>query len=408
MKKIFNILIITVMAGVAFTACDDDDDKWVGDGTSTLQVISRETSFPAAASQGTIVVDTAEPVTVSSSDQGWVTTAVNGNTVTVSVTENSSLEGRTSNLTIKAGDKTTEIAVIQAGLIFDMGGVLNIGSGDKATTLTYPLKANAPLTVTTDADWCSASIVDDALVVTMTENNTGHVRRCNISYKIGTIEDRIPVAQCDFAKDIAGEWRFYYYNKSGQLNGFLCDVLKSGSKYYLDLGDGDKVPLTFNATTGGLSVKGGQFVRNYVEDGKTYYMYTILNETSTTYYTWGASAGMVADITYAVLSDGTPISVGFFEDDGGWGTHVSDALRLDLFTSKTTVNSNTRAGTYFTMIQPYLLRIEPTAEAALMAAPARSGVVRSGMPVIDSFGKNIMLRQSESVAVDATTAREVR
>ena len=76
------------------------------------------------------MVDTTDPVTVTSSDQGWVTTAVSGNTISVSVTENTSLDGRSSTLTIKAGSKTAEISVIQSGLIFDMGGVLNIGSGD--------------------------------------------------------------------------------------------------------------------------------------------------------------------------------------------------------------------------------------------------------------------------------------
>ncbi len=408
MKKIFNILTIAFVAAVTLTACSDDDDKWVGDGTSTLQVLSRETSFPAAASQGTIVVDTTDPVTVTSSDQGWVTTAVSGNTISVNVTDNSSLESRVSTLTIKAGDKKTEISVMQAGLIFDTGGVLNIGSGDAATTLTYPLKANAPVTVTTDADWCKASVEDGALVVAFDENTTGHVRRCNVFYKIGTIEDKIPVAQCDFAKDIAGQWVYYYYNDNGQLKGFYADVVKSGSKYYLDLGDGDKVPLTFNATTGTLSIKGGQFIRSYTSGSTTYHLHTVLWDTKAGYLTWNASAGLAAELTYMTLSDGTPVTVGLFEDDGMWGSYTATALRLEKFTSKT-LSSTARKGSYFTCIQPYILKVHDTPEAASVAtSPAISVPARSMVSPIH-MGKELEIRNAERVVrVDATTARIVR
>lgn len=401
--------MIAIIAGVAFTACDDDDDKWVGDGTSTLSILSRETSFPAAASQGSIVVDTTDPVTVTSSDQGWVTTAVSGNTISVSVTENTSLDGRSSTLTIKAGSKTAEISVIQSGLIFDMGGVLNIGSGDDATTLTYPFKTNAPVTVTTDADWCTASIVDDALVVNMTENSTGHVRRCNIFYKVGTIEDRIPVAQCDFDKDIAGRWMFFYMNTSGQNNGFYADVLKSGSKYYLDLGDGDKVPLSFNAATGTLTIKAGQFIRNYVDaNNKTYYMHTVVWDTSEGYLTWNSSAGMAAELTYSALTDGTPVTIGLFKDDGGWGSYVSTALRLELFTSKT-LSTTTRVNSYFTMVNPYIVKVHEAPEAASEATPLTIAAPARNMAASLATGKEFQLRNAEKVvSVDATTARIVR
>lgn len=410
MKKIFNILMIAIIAGVAFTACDDDDDKWVGDGTSTLSILSRETSFPAAASQGSIVVDTTDPVTVTSSDQGWVTTAVSGNTISVSVTENTSLDGRSSTLTIKAGSKTAEISVIQSGLIFDMGGVLNIGSGDDATTLTYPFKTNAPVTVTTDADWCTALIVDDALVVSMTENSTGHVRRCNIFYKVGTIEDRIPVAQCDFDKDIAGEWMFFFTDANGADKGYYVDIVKDGSNHYLQLNEKDLIPVVYNAVTGSISIKGGQFIRNFINGGKTYYLHTIIWDTIEGYLTWSKSAGMAAELTYSVLSDGTPVSVGFFEDDGMWGSYVSTAIRLELFTSKTTVDSSTRAKlVYLTMIEPYLLRIEPTAEAASAATPLTISAPSRNMASTLNMGRELQLRNAEKVvSVDATTARIVR
>ena len=105
MKKIFSILALALATAMTFTACDDDDTVVVDPTANALKVVSQTTSFGAAQSTGTIVVEASDPVTVTSNGGEWLTTSVSGNTVTVNAEQNNSLEGRTATLTLKSAAK---------------------------------------------------------------------------------------------------------------------------------------------------------------------------------------------------------------------------------------------------------------------------------------------------------------
>ena len=54
------------------------------------------------------------------------------------------------------------------------------------------------------------------------------------------------------------------------------DIVKDGSNHYLQLNEKDLIPVVYNAVTGSISIKGGQFIRNFINGGKTYYLHTII------------------------------------------------------------------------------------------------------------------------------------
>ena len=137
MKKFLNLIYAAALVLTLATGCSDDDKYEVVDPSANIvKIVSRETTLPASASQGKIVVEADAPVTVTSTADGWLTTTVNGNTILLDAEFNPSLESRSATLTIKSGTKESKVAVIQEGVIvdLDLGGMTSIAlTSDDAT-----------------------------------------------------------------------------------------------------------------------------------------------------------------------------------------------------------------------------------------------------------------------------------
>lgn len=344
--------IAVVIAGVAFTSCRDDSDYPEVDTPGTIEIVSRELSFPAAASQGNIVVKASHPVTVTTDvDQPWMTAVVDGNVITVNVTENTSLYGRVSNLTLHSGTGKAYVSVIQSGLIFDID-IDEIDSNDDSKTLVYNIKSNvSTILLTSDVDWCHPSIVDGELIIKLDANDTGHMRHGSITYKCSSSEGVIPVRQCEFDKDIAGPCKFMYDGtKSYDATLSMVD-----SKYILSLGNDYDIPVSYDQNSRTISVKAGAYVKDIVEKGVTYHLFTIMRDGAAGSYTWGTSIGMVAPLDYTTMSDGTFATVGVFEDDGVWGTRTCTSICLEAYKTMTP-GSGTRFKRIIEFKAPYIVR----------------------------------------------------
>lgn len=344
--------IAVIVAGVAFTSCRDDSDYPEVETPGTIEIVSRELSFPAAASQGNIVVKASHPVTVTTDvDQPWMTAVVDGNVITVNVTENTSLYGRVSNLTLHSGTGKAYVSVIQSGLIFDRG-VSEIDSDDDGKTLVYMFKANVPeVLVTSDVDWCHPSVVNGELIVELDANDTGHMRQGSITYKCSTIEGVIPVRQCDFDKDIAGPCKFMYDGTKS----YDATLSRDGSKYILSLGSDYDIPVSYDHYSRTISIKAGGYVKDIVEKDVTYYLFTVMRDAAAGSYTWGTSIGMAAPLDYTTMSDGTYATIGVFEDDGVWGSRISTSICLEAYKTMTP-GSSTRFKRIVEFKNPYFVR----------------------------------------------------
>lgn len=385
MKKIFSILALAIFTAVAFTACNDDDNEWVDPNGEPLKVISNETSFSAPASTGTIVVDATEPVTVTSNDNGWVTTTVNGNTIEVAVTENTALDGRVATLTIKAGSKKTDVSVIQSGAIFKID-VTEITRNNTAVTLTYPIVANLPVTFTASNDWITPSYDEETstLTVKLTANTTKHMRQGYIEYVCGESTGRIPVKQCVFSTDVRGDYQFLYTNPSNGGRYYVnATITGTQSNCKLEIpADEVVIPITFNTADFSITIKAGQQVGTFAYQGTDYLLGTLVWDTTAGYLTWGTSAGIKAAVENGYLNDGSLVTLATFKDDGGWGDYTANALRIELFTG-TPFGSSTRAQLSLrNMVDPQLLRVDEEAPATTTATSAKGMMMTEAKAVL--------------------------
>lgn len=395
MKKIFSILALAIFTAVAFTACNDDDNEWVDPNGDPLKVLSNETSFPAVASTGTIVVDATEPVTVTSNDNGWLTTTVNGNTIEVAVEENRKLDGRVATLTIKSGSKKTDVSVIQCGAIFKID-VTEINRNNTATTLTYPIVANLPVTFAASDDWITPSFDEETstLTVKLAANTTKHMRQGFIAYVCGESSGVIPVKQCVFSTDIVGTYQFLYTNPSNGGRYYVnAKITGTQSNCKLEIpADEVVIPITFNTTDFSITVNAGQQVGTFAYQGSDYLLGTILWDTNAGYLTWSTAAGMTAAVQNGYLNDGSLVTLATFEDNGTWGAYTANALRIELFTG-TPFGSATRAQLSLrNMVEPQLLRVDEEAPATTTATSAKgmkmteAKAVLAAAPVVEYAG----------------------
>lgn len=386
MKKIFSIFALAIITAAGFTACNDDDNEWVDPNGEPLKVISNETSFSAPASTGSIVVDTQDPVTVTSNDNGWVTTTVNGNTIEVAVEENRELDGRVATLTIKAGSKKTDVSIVQSGAIFKIDLDHIYRSSNSAYTTSAKVTANLPVTFAASSNWITATYDEEAgaLTVKLTANTTKHMRQGYIEYTCGNASGRIPVKQCVFSTDLVGDYRLNFTDPSDN-GGYYIPAKVSGTQTNckLEIPAYDiSIPMTYSSTDFTFTLTAGQEIGTFNYKNVDHILGTLicqLTPGSTSYsYTWDTKIGMTGAIENGYLSSGDLVTLAQFKDNGSWAGKVANALYIELFT-KTPINQTNRAKVYLLHMQdPYLLRVDVAAPTANDAASASPKSLKSG------------------------------
>lgn len=374
MKKIFSIFALAIITAAGFTACNDDDNEWVDPNGEPLKVISNETSFSAPASTGSIVVDTQDPVTVTSNDNGWVTTTVNGNTIEVAVEENRELDGRVATLTIKAGSKKTDVSIVQSGAIFKIDLDRIYRTVNTSYTVTTPVVANLPVTFTTSSDWITANYDEEAgaLTVKLTANTTKHMRQGYIEYTCGNTTGRIPVKQCVFSTDIVGDYEFVFLNPSNnKYQYFAAKVAGTTSNCRIEIPALNfTIPVTYNTSTFTFSIAAGQQMGTYPLDGADCPVVTLMLDLNANSVTWNSAVTMSAEVVNGYLSSGDLVTIAEFEDDGLWSGHTADGLCWGAFKTSTLSSAN-YLGNLATMVNPYLLRTDVAASTSTSATSVK-------------------------------------
>lgn len=118
MKKIFSMLAITVLGGLALSSCDNDDTT-NEIATHGLAVTSATTKFDAIGGTNSITVANT-PVSAYANDD-WATVAIDGNSVKVTATQNSDIQTRHASVVIKSSAEDSAVVNIdQDGMVFDL------------------------------------------------------------------------------------------------------------------------------------------------------------------------------------------------------------------------------------------------------------------------------------------------
>lgn len=217
MKKIFYFALL--VSGCLFTAsCSSDNDY--SDKFSSVQVTEASTFIDAKGGTKTIKVNI-DGVTATSAD-AWLTATANGNTISITATENLSRETRHTTVTIKASSGDQQIvSVSQMGTLFMLSEKSISLSDDPETASVGITHDAAEVSVESLTSWISAAYnaASNSVEITTAANNTGVPRTGYLTVTCGNYSETLTVNQFDFEKDVLGEYYFMYYRLvSGKYN----------------------------------------------------------------------------------------------------------------------------------------------------------------------------------------------
>lgn len=360
-QLIINAAVALTVIATA-TSCSDDSTAWSDPTAETLKIISHDTSFPPVATQGSVIVDADGPVVVAVDGGDWLTTTVEGNTVYINATQNNSLEGRTATLTISSGTRTAGISVIQSGAYFEIDGLTLIRSNDSSHTFKYKVKSNLPIEFSSSDDFITVNYDDmkSELSVSVTRNRTGHLRQGSVNYKFGDNEGSIPVKQCDFYKDLEGDYMFVFTDSQDNRQYYYNSVLteEEEGQFRINIEDlGISIPVRYDDQNFSLRICGGQFCGYENRDHYDYAIATGMWAPQDGYVTFLDFVSMTGEFIYGKLASGETATIAEFIDDGSWGAFVSQGIVLELFT-KMPATTDTRTKVVFkNLLYPYIIRV---------------------------------------------------
>jgi hypothetical protein len=189
MKKL--IYLFSVLLCVAtVVGCSDWGEE---PALNLLELESANVSFDAYGGSGDIVVKTTGGVTAASAAT-WCTTAVSGNKITVTVSVNGELLGRSTVVTVTSDAKTVQVPVTQSGVQIELSHT-PITMPNTASDTTLRVRAPMPLTVTSSATWLVPSITDSVLTIHAEASLSLIVREATVSVTAGSFTKSIVVAQ---------------------------------------------------------------------------------------------------------------------------------------------------------------------------------------------------------------------
>lgn len=196
MKKYIYLIFAALSALLLLSACRREQPVEVK--KPALKIVSSNVVFGVEGGEGTIVVEADGTVSVTS-ERPWVQTSVNGNTITVTVSElNPSPQSRYSRLTIQAGSEKTYVTVHQFGEIFDGMKMEDVTVASAGTTMRYGFKANMSVDVTADQPWVHCEMDEEnegVLVVTVDKHEGFGTRFANVSFTAGTHSGSMKITQ---------------------------------------------------------------------------------------------------------------------------------------------------------------------------------------------------------------------
>ena len=196
MTKYIYLIFAALSALLLLSACRREQPVEVK--KPALKVVSSNVVFGVEGGEGTIVVEADGTVSVTS-ERPWVQTSVNGNTITVTVSElNPSPQSRYSRLTIQAGSEKTYVTVHQFGEIFDGMKMEDVTVASAGTTMRYGFKANMTVDVTADQPWVHCEMDEEnegVLVVTVDKHEGFGTRFANVSFTAGTHSGSMKITQ---------------------------------------------------------------------------------------------------------------------------------------------------------------------------------------------------------------------
>ncbi len=350
MKKLLSIFATAIIM-LAFASCESSE----GSGyeiADNITIVSNDVSFDPKAQSGTIKVIAPGAITLKY-DAPWMTAAVNGGTITVTVEQNNSLEGRAAVLTIQSEGESKNITVQQLGFVFDLdlGGATSLKLDDKKFSKSYNCTSNLDIEISTTADWLTGELADGKLTIAAEENTTGNLRSAALTYKVvgSDVEETITVSQCEFAKDIAGDYYFAFLD-SGKVAFLNATLGQDENGEFISIPNYNwTLRVDYDPATYVITLSNNQFMGMF-ED---YYVHNIAWDDASGYIIYTQKVYQTAEFVVETDEEGNEFVIAYFVDNGVWGTRVASSINI-YAASGTPVDSKNRVGSLLKMVNPFL------------------------------------------------------
>ena len=289
MRKIFNICILFAVAA-GFIACSDDNDA----GSTYLRknpvtVVSSKLFFSAAAQKGGVKFTAPAGSTVSVSDS-WATAQLQNDSIVVSVTNNPAVDSRSAVLTIKNGNDSTNVPILQSGAIFKYKGAKYIVVSDNDTTLNLPytkVGAEPTLALANESDAAVVTSIEDkdtAFAAHIGANTTGEIRTFPLILKNQEKRDTVMVTQGSIDDFVGKNYILYgcdilkMTSPTTDINELITQIsgkFEKTSDTQLTLvsdSSATRIPFEFDPSLLKLTVKGGSIIlRESSSEGMLFY-----------------------------------------------------------------------------------------------------------------------------------------
>lgn len=214
MKK--TSIILCALATGFFAGCSDDDEA------TKPQVTVVDINFKAAAAEGYILLN-GQPATAVASET-WCNLRQEGDTIFVSVSDNTDLEGRNAVVTVTYADGTQkQIPINQQGGFFRVEETEGLHATDAADALTLDVASAFDYTVTVASDWVSYEKNEEGVTFKFEANDTRAPRHTTVTIRCEKMDKQYSTRLYQYnIGDLMGEWEASFINQYNQ--PVACDV----------------------------------------------------------------------------------------------------------------------------------------------------------------------------------------
>lgn len=329
------------------SSCSKDELVGSASPAPAISIVSNNLLFGPSGGTGQLELSASGNVSYQL-DASWCSATQSGNVITVTAQPNTDFNSRTALLTLRSGESTRQVPIQQQGMAFGAASVSSYHASMAGERAAFYVRHDLPVTVKTDADWLTATMKDDSLIVVVQPFESHFVRRATIEYESAGYTEKLVVSQYDRA-EVLGTW-YMGGTMSGASVGVRFTITDYEGQVCLNFYRMEKwvkeyIPLEFDE---GLC----QFVfrsatRIYEsEDGSTdtYYFFSSDGAVATS-----NNVTMIANLDY---NDEWHSYYALLDDEGKWGRGKLSGFLIRYASGLITTN-------VIQLNDPYIVRLGP-------------------------------------------------
>jgi len=267
-----------------FSSCSKDDLVGSASPAPAISIVSNNLLFGPSGGTGQLEVSASGSVSYQL-DASWCSATQSGNVITVTAQPNTDFNSRTALLTLRSGESTRQVPIQQQGMAFGAASVSSYHASMAGERAAFYVRHDLPVTVKTDADWLTATMKDDSLIVVVQPFESHFVRRATIEYESAGYTEKLVVSQYNRA-EVLGTW-YMGGTMGGASVGFRFKVLDHDGQLCLNIDRMENwadqyIPLEFDEGLCEFVFHSATTIYSNGESSDTYYFYTADGSVATT------------------------------------------------------------------------------------------------------------------------------